>query len=124
MRPWWLKAVLLLACLSWMPAAHAGIDIETQSLRLSFSESGDLTSAQACFPRCGEKGAKTRNLASAQGLLVLGGGARDLQFDQVFEEERRFCAGLLDQAKSFTSGAYRIRAGRWRSSPLTAGRLR
>jgi len=60
-------AGLLLLCAA---ASRADVAIDTQSLRLNFSDKGDLLGAEACFPDCSVAGAKTRVLSAGQGMLV------------------------------------------------------
>jgi len=55
----------MFAASSW-----ADVSVDTQSLRLQFSDKGDLLSAEACFPVCSAPGAKTRRLSAGQGMLV------------------------------------------------------
>jgi YidC/Oxa1 family membrane protein insertase len=56
---------LLFAAPAW-----ADVTIDTQSLRLQFSETGDLLRAEACFPDCSAQASKTRLLSAAQGMLL------------------------------------------------------
>jgi len=51
-------------------SAVADISVDTESLRLRFSEQGDLLRAEACFPACSDKKVKTRLLSGGQGMLV------------------------------------------------------
>jgi YidC/Oxa1 family membrane protein insertase len=64
----WLLVLSLLASASTV----ADITVDTDSLRLRFSDQGDLLRAEACFPACPEKRVKTRVLSATQGMLVLG----------------------------------------------------
>ena len=50
--------------------AMAAITVDTESLRLQFSQQGDLLYVQACFPACLTSGVKLRILSGEQGLLV------------------------------------------------------
>jgi membrane protein insertase Oxa1/YidC/SpoIIIJ len=63
----WLAVLGLLQLMS----AHADIAVDTDSLRLKFSEQGDLLRVEACFPACSAKEVKTRVLSAGQGMLVL-----------------------------------------------------
>jgi len=67
----WLAGLSLLLAAT----ARADLTVATQSLRLQFSETGDLLRAEACFPACSAPGAKTRQLSAGQGLLVFDEGA-------------------------------------------------
>jgi len=62
----WLVILSLLLPVS----AMAEVTVINDSLRLQFSERGDLLRAEACFPDCSDEHAKTRLLSSAEGLLV------------------------------------------------------
>jgi len=61
-----LAGLLLLFAAS----SQANVTVDTQSLRLQFSDRGDLLRAEACFPDCGTAGAKVRVLSADQGMLV------------------------------------------------------
>jgi YidC/Oxa1 family membrane protein insertase len=65
-----LKTCLAGFLLLFAASSQAAVTIETQSLRLQFSDKGDLLRAEACFPACAAQGAKTRLLSAGQGLLV------------------------------------------------------
>ncbi len=72
----WLLVLGLLQAVS----AVAEIAVDSESLRLNFSEQGDLLRVEACFPTCKEAGANTRVLSGVQGMLVFDqGNSRDLQ---------------------------------------------
>jgi YidC/Oxa1 family membrane protein insertase len=60
----------LLAVVAHSAPAFGTVDVDTDSLRLQFSEQGDLLRAEACFPRCSEDNPKTRVLSAGQGMLV------------------------------------------------------
>jgi len=64
-RTWVLTLGLLLS----IPAT-AEVTVDTDSLRLQFSERGDLLRVEACFPACSVQGAKTRLLSAGQGMLL------------------------------------------------------
>lgn len=64
----WLLFVSLIHSVS----AVAEFAVDTESLRLEFSEQGDLLRVEACFPTCSSDRAKTRVLSSEQGMLVFG----------------------------------------------------
>ena len=61
---------LVILCLMHPVAAIAEITVDTESLRLQFSEQGDLLRVEACFPNCTEDDANTRVLSAGQGMLV------------------------------------------------------
>lgn len=63
----WLLGVVLLQPL----LASAEVLVETESLRLRFSERGDLLRAEACFPDCAAAGVKRRVLSGGEGMLIL-----------------------------------------------------
>jgi YidC/Oxa1 family membrane protein insertase len=65
-----LKIWLVVLCLLVPVFAAAQTTVNTQSLRLQFSEKGDLLIAEACFPSCSKAGAKTRVLSAGQGMLL------------------------------------------------------
>jgi len=56
---------LLFAASTW-----AEVTVDTQSLRLQFSDTGNLLRAEACFPDCSARGHKSRVLSAGQGMLV------------------------------------------------------
>ncbi len=65
-----IKTWLLILCLMHSVAAAAEVTVDTESLRLQFSEQGDLLRVEACFPNCTEDGANIRFLSAEQGMLV------------------------------------------------------
>jgi len=65
-----LKTCLAGLLLLFATSPWAAVTIDTQSLRLQFSDKGDLLRAEACFPDCSTAGAKTRVLSADQGMLV------------------------------------------------------
>lgn len=69
-----IKFWLVILCLMQPVAAVAEITVDTESLRLQFSEQGDLLRVEACFPTCAEDGANNRVLSAGQGMLVFGQG--------------------------------------------------
>jgi len=74
----WLVAL----CLFLSVSATAEVTVDTQSLRLRFSEQGGLRQAEACFPACDVDHAQTKLLSSGQkGMLV---------FQTVPDNELRF----------------------------------
>ena len=80
------KYWLVILCLLHSASAVATISIDTDSLRLRFSEQGDLLYAEACFHSCSEKGAKTRVLSGERGMLLLGQAeGQQLQLEQEHE---------------------------------------
>ena len=62
--------IILLVVLAHSVPAIATVNVDTDSLRLQFSEQGSLLRAEACFPRCPEDNPKTRVLSAGQGMLV------------------------------------------------------
>ena len=81
-----IKLWLVVLCLMHPVAAVAGVTVDTESLRLQFSEQGDLLRVEACFPGCSEEGTNSRILSSEQGMLVFGQG--DTQGLQLQREHR------------------------------------
>lgn len=74
-----LKYMLCLGLFYTLSAA-ADIDVDTESLRLRFSDDGDLLRAVACLPVCADPDAKSLELSSGQGLLIFGqSNARQLE---------------------------------------------
>ncbi len=63
---------LLLAGLVHSVSAVAELAVDTESLRLKFSDQGDLLRVESCFPTCSADRAKTRLLSSEQGMLIFG----------------------------------------------------
>ena len=84
-RPKYCLALLCLALLCMAPSmtVFADVQIDTESLRLTFGEQGDLLQAEACYPGCAGEGVKRRVLSSQRGMLVLGPDASpSLQLEQ------------------------------------------
>jgi len=80
------KFWLLVSCLMTSISAFADISVDTESLRLQFSQQGDLLRVEACFPGCSGDGAKTRVLSAGQGMLVFDqGDSQGLQFERKYE---------------------------------------
>lgn len=65
--------LLLAALLHSVPSA-AEVIVVTQSLKLDFSQQGDLLHVEACFPDCSVDGTKTRVLSGDQAMLRFGEG--------------------------------------------------
>jgi len=63
------KLLIVLGLLAPM-LAMADIEIDTSSLKLTFSEQGDLLHVQACFPDCTDKNGKNEIFSNAAGMLV------------------------------------------------------
>jgi YidC/Oxa1 family membrane protein insertase len=83
------KTGLLLVCLMQVLTAAADVRVDTESLRLQFSEQGDLLSVEACFPGCAETGTQTRVLSGGRGMLVFGqANSGDLQLKRTDENTR------------------------------------
>ena len=61
---------LLLLGLVFSVSVQADISVETESLRLHFSEQGDLLRSEACFPDCSGDDSLRRELSAEQGMLV------------------------------------------------------
>jgi YidC/Oxa1 family membrane protein insertase len=83
------KFKIWLVVLGLMPSAFAvaQVAVDTESMRLQFSEQGDLLRAEACFPACSGEGAKTRVLSAAAGMLVFeNGNTQGLQLQRVYKD--------------------------------------
>lgn len=93
----WLTVFALTQSVS----VFADISVDTDNLRLQFSEHGDLLRAEACFPACNEAGAKIRELSSGQGMLALD---RDQDSALRLEREHEESTTRL----TFTDGSGRI----------------
>ena len=65
-----VKCCLLLLGLVFSGSVQADISVETESLRLHFSEQGDLLRSEACFPDCAGDDPLRRELSAEQGMLV------------------------------------------------------
>jgi len=65
-------SIWLLAGLLHSISVFADVAVDSESLRLNFSDQGALLRVEACFPTCAEDGAKRRVLSSDQGMLVFG----------------------------------------------------
>ena len=77
---------LLALCLLFSVSAVAVETVDTDSLRLQFSQRGDLLRAEACFPACSAKGSKTRLLSAGQGMLLFEqNDMPDLQVSREFD---------------------------------------
>jgi len=61
---------LLVSGLLQPVSAMAEIAVDTQSLRLQFSQRGDLLRAESCFPVCSAGDAKTRVMSAPEGMLI------------------------------------------------------
>lgn len=82
-----LKIWLMVLGLMQSVSAVAEVVVDTKSLRLQFSEQGDLLRVQACFPACSADGAKTRVLSAETGMLVFEqGNSRGLQFQREYKD--------------------------------------
>ena len=95
-----LTTSAVMFCLLLSAPAAAEIIVDTQSLRLQFSEHGDLLVAEACFPACSARDSQDRRLSAAQGMLVFEQGSpQDMQYSRK--------SGPASTALSFTgpSGA-------------------
>jgi len=78
-----IRALLLALGLLFSVSAAADLTVDTDSLRLQFSDRGDLLHVEACFPSCSESGAKTRVLSAGQGMLLFEhDNTTDLQFSR------------------------------------------
>jgi YidC/Oxa1 family membrane protein insertase len=78
----WLVAL----CLLFSVSAVAVETVDTDSLRLQFSQRGDLLRTEACFPACSAKGSKTRLLSAGQGMLLFEQNEMpDLQVSREFD---------------------------------------
>ena len=83
----YMPAVLLL-CLLQVTAVCAAVDVETRSLRLQFSDHGDLLHARACFPDCRTGSANIKVLSGSQGLLKLDGHDDVLKLEQDVQNQQ------------------------------------
>jgi len=61
---------LLASCLLVSASAVAEVTVDTDSLRLQFSQRGDLIRVEACFPDCSSQGSQARLLSSGKGMLL------------------------------------------------------
>lgn len=86
-------------------SVSAQLIVETESLRLEFSEQGDLLHVESCFPECAAKRAKTRALSSRQGMLVFNQDSKQVLN---FEREHDGNAAVL----SFSDDTGRV-SRRW-----------
>ncbi len=87
MKPGQLKIWLIVLSLMQSMPALADITVDTGSLRLQFSEQGDLQRVEACFPVCSGADAKTRVLSAGQGMLVFAQAhSRDFQLERVHKD--------------------------------------
>ena len=93
-----LKTPLVLVCLLLSVKAAADVTVDTQSLRLQFSDRGDLLVARACFPDCSVKNSTTRRLSGERGMLVFD---HDNTADMQLSRERSSSSTIL----SFTDPA-------------------
>ena len=97
----WIKACLLAFGMSLPLLADADISVETDSLRLQFSETGDLLHAEACFPACDDKNVKSRVMSGSAGMLTLAQTRT-----QPLQIERRHHDATTILRFSDTAGAY------------------
>jgi len=84
-----MQAKSWLVVLSWLVSVSAAAEVivDTDSLRLQFSDQGDLLHTEACFPKCSSAGAKTRLLSAGQGMLVFDkGDARGWQLSRELKD--------------------------------------
>ena len=78
----WLFALSLL----FSVPVVAEVTVDTDSLRLQFSQRGDLLRVEACFPDCSAQGSKVRLLSGGQGMLLFEqDNMPDLQFSRDFD---------------------------------------
>jgi len=97
---------LLISGLVQPLTALAAISVDTESLRLQFSEQGDLLRVEACFPTCSDKGAKTRMLSAENGMFVF-----EQDGSTPYQHERRH--GDRTTVLTFSDGSGRAGA-RWK----------
>ncbi len=114
------RPILAVLCLLFATAARSDLTVDTDFLRLSFSEKGDLLRAEACFPGCSAQGSKTRLLSAARGMLLFDGGETgDLSLARVSDS--------TTTSLTFTdpSGAVKLRwlipAEGWKISVISSG---
>ena len=81
---------LLLAGLMHSVSAVAELAVDTESLRLKFSERGDLLHVEVCFPNCSADRAKTRVLSGEQGMMVFGGSSGRFQLKREYKDKTTF----------------------------------
>ena len=80
------RAWLLAFCLLVSVSAVAEVTVDTDSLRLQFSQRGDLLRVEACFPDCSAQDSQARLLSSRQGMLLFDqDNMPDLQFSRDFD---------------------------------------
>lgn len=78
-----LKTWMVIFSLMQPVFVSADIAVNTDHLRLRFSEQGDLLHAEACFPTCTGNDSKNRVLSAAQGMLLLvQGSQQDFQLER------------------------------------------
>ena len=80
------RAWLFALCLLFSVSVVAEVTVDTDSLRLQFSQRGNLLRVEACFPECSAQGSKVRLLSSGQGMLLFEqDNMPDLQFSRDFD---------------------------------------
>jgi YidC/Oxa1 family membrane protein insertase len=72
MRRFSIRTCLLLVLSLLTANVIAGVQVETQTLRLQFTEQGNLLEVEACFPACDDAHAKMRTLSPGNGMLAFG----------------------------------------------------
>jgi len=77
---------LLTCCLLFSAPVVAEVTVDTDSLRLQFSQRGDLLRVEACFPDCSRQDSQARLLSAGQGMLLFEqDNMPDLQFSRDFD---------------------------------------
>jgi YidC/Oxa1 family membrane protein insertase len=68
-----LRRLLAASICFWSPLLGAATQVDTESLRLTFDDAGNLRSAIACFPSCKSEGARIQQFGDA-GVVSLESG--------------------------------------------------
>ena len=80
------RAWLFALCLLFSVSVVAEVTVDTDSLRLQFSQRGDLLRVEACFPDCSQQDSQARLLSAGQGMLLFEqDNIPDLQFSRDFD---------------------------------------
>jgi len=99
-----VRTLLVVLSLLLSVSAVAEVTVDTESMRLRFSEQGDLLRAEACFPGCSAEGTKTRLLSGGQGMLVF---EREKSTD--FQFSRETDASVTSLSFTDSSGSLLLR---------------
>ncbi len=83
MKRRYIKYLMLVLGLMQPLLAGAVVTVDTEFLRLQFSDTGNLLRAEACFPDCADAHVKRRVLSGNEGMLILAQDkAQPLQLDR------------------------------------------